>query len=64
MSDLDDGQIWGAIRTLMEHGASIMQDYQAGNHKGYEEFSARMDAAARERIDWLKEQFKKLDKTQ
>lgn len=42
---------WSFLRSVLEQGAAIQQDYAAGNHKGYEEYSARLDAAARERAD-------------
>lgn len=47
----DEGELWSLIRRVLEQGAAIQQDYTAGNHKGgYEEYSARMDLAARERV--------------
>lgn len=51
-----NGEIWSAIRTLLEQGAAIQQDYAAGKYEGYEHYSARLDEAARERVEWLKEQ--------
>lgn len=50
-----NGEIWSAIRTLLEQGAAIQQDYAAGKYEGYEHYSARLDEAARERVEWLKE---------
>lgn len=44
---------WSLIRTLMAQGASIYQDYQAGKYKDYEEYAARLDEAARERVSEL-----------
>lgn len=41
---------WSMVRSLLMQGASIQQDYQAGKYANYEEYSARMDEAARERI--------------
>ena len=45
--------LWSAIRTLLSQGTDIEKDYTAGRYKSYEEFSACLDAAAGERIDWL-----------
>lgn len=42
---------WSFLRSVLSQGASIQQDYVAGTHKGYEEYSARLDAAARERAE-------------
>lgn len=48
------GEFWSFLRCVLEQGSAIRQDYQAGKFKGYEEYSARLDAAARERVDeWL-----------
>jgi len=44
---------WSFIRTLLSQGMSIQQDYDAGKYKDYEEVSARLDAAARERCAML-----------
>ena len=52
--EINDGEIWSAIRTLLSQGGSIQQDYDAGKYKNFEEYSIRLDAAARERIEWLK----------
>jgi len=38
---------------VLDQGTAIQQDYQAGKYKCYEEFSAHMDAAARDRNDEL-----------
>jgi len=51
----DDGEIWSAIRTLLSQGGDIQMDYQAGKYKSYEEYAARLDGAARERIEWLRD---------
>jgi len=48
-----DGELWSWVRSVMSQGVSINQDYAAGNLKGYEAYSARLDAAARERADEL-----------
>lgn len=50
-SRIDEGKVWSFLRSVLSQGASIQQDYVAGNHKSYEEYAARMDAAARERTD-------------
>jgi len=44
---------WSWIRSVLAQGAAIQQDYAAGKFKGYEEYSARMDEAAREREDQI-----------
>ena len=45
---------WSFIRTLLEQGAAIRQDYDAGKFgDSYEAYSARIDEAAREREDTL-----------
>lgn len=41
---------WSFIRRVLEQGASIQQDYAAGKYPTYEQFSARIDEAARERL--------------
>lgn len=40
---------WNYMRSVLSQGADIHQDYLAGRHAGYEEYSARLDAAAHER---------------
>lgn len=42
---------WSTVRSLLTHGASIQQDYVAEKYRDYEEYSARLDAAARERVE-------------
>ena len=44
---------WSQVRSILAQGAAIQQDYAAGNHSSYEEYSARLDAAARDREDQL-----------
>ena len=53
-----DGELWSAIRTLLTQGEAIYQDFK---YKPYEEYSARVDVAARERIDWLKTKLNERD---
>lgn len=48
---MDDGELWSFFRALISQGTYIQMDYTAGNFKRYEEFSARLDAAARERVE-------------
>ncbi len=48
---MDEGEIWSFLRKVIDQGGAIQQDYQAGKYKCYEEYSARMDQAARERVD-------------
>lgn len=43
-------ELWSVVRSLMCHGISINDDYHHGKKfASYEEYSARIDAAARER---------------
>jgi NTP pyrophosphatase (non-canonical NTP hydrolase) len=44
---------WSWIRSVLAQGADIQKDYIAGNHETYEHYSARLDVAARERLDQL-----------
>lgn len=53
---MDDGELWSFFRKLIDQGTAIQQDYTAGKYKCYEEFSARLDAAARERLKEFQEQ--------
>lgn len=48
---IDKGELWSWTRHVLEQGSAIQQDYASGKYKCYEEFSARVDAAARERAD-------------
>lgn len=50
---LAEGELWSWTRSVMSQGACIYQDYAAGTHKGYEAYSAHMDAAASKRADEL-----------
>lgn len=45
--------LWEFMRSVLSQGASIYQDYIAGNHADYEQYSARLDIAARERAAML-----------
>ncbi len=51
--ELDTGRLWEFMRSVLSQGAAIQQDYATGRHNGYEAYSARLDAAARERGDEL-----------
>ncbi len=42
---------WSLVRSILEQGAAIQQDYEAGKYPSYEHYSARVDEAARERAD-------------
>ena len=53
IDDYLERKAWVFIRSCMTQGVSIHEDYLAGNHDGYEAYSARIDAAARERRDAL-----------
>lgn len=46
-----EGELWSFFRALISQGTYIQMDYAAGKYKCYEEFSARLDSAARERVD-------------
>lgn len=48
---LDRGDLWSFLRDVLSQGTAIQMDYAAGKYGGYEAFSARMDASARERAD-------------
>lgn len=50
---LTDGELWSWVRRVMTQGSDIRCDYDSGFHKGYEAYSARLDAAAAERADEL-----------
>lgn len=45
-----DGELWSFLRSVMTQGQDIAIDYR---ERGYEEMSARLDEAARERVDKL-----------
>ena len=45
------GLSWSDARSILMQGASIQQDYMAGRYANYEDFAARVDAAAREIAD-------------
>jgi hypothetical protein len=47
----DEGKLWSLFRRLLSQGGDIQLDYQAGKYKCYEEYSARLDGAARERVE-------------
>lgn len=47
---INRGSLWSFIRACMSQGQDIALDYR---DKGYEEMSARLDAAASERADQL-----------
>lgn len=50
---MTEGELWSWVRSVMSQGADIRCDYDQGVHKGYEAYSARLDAAASERADEL-----------
>ena len=50
---INDGELWSWTRSVISQGADIRTDYDNGTHKGYEEYSARLDAAASERAQEL-----------
>lgn len=46
-------ELWSWVRSVMGQGAAIRADYDMGNHKEYEAYSSRLDAAAAERAEEL-----------
>lgn len=44
---IDEGKLWSLIRSVMQQGAAIHIDHES---LGYERYSARLDAAASERV--------------
>lgn len=48
-----DGELWSFVRSVMCQGANINGDYYVGKFDSYEEYSARLDAAASERAEEL-----------
>jgi hypothetical protein len=61
---MTEGELWSWVRSVMCQGADIRADYDAGVHKGYEAYSARLDAAAAERADQLLARLTKLNTNQ
>lgn len=45
-----NGELWVFIRNVLQQGEAIGKDFAA---KPYEEYSARLDGAARERLEEL-----------
>lgn len=45
--------LWSFLRDVLSQGTAIQQDWEHGNLNTYGAYSARMDAAAREREDQL-----------
>lgn len=48
-ADIDEGKLWSFLRDVMTTGCAIETDTRA-HGRGYEEHSARLDAAARDAI--------------
>lgn len=47
------------LRSILEQGSAIERDRQAGAYLNYEQYSARMDEAARDRVEqFLREKIK------
>lgn len=57
---VNEGELWSFIRTLLSQGCAIQQDYQAGKYETYEHYSARLDEAARERVDQFMAKLKEI----
>ncbi len=55
------GELWSWVRSVMSQGADIRCDYDSGKHKGYEAYSARLDAAASERAEEMWARLKRLN---
>ena len=51
--NIPHGLLWSFLRAVLEQGSAINNDYHAGKFTSYEEYSARMDEAARELADKL-----------
>lgn len=49
--------MWSFLGNVLQQGAAIQQDYAAGNFANYEAYAQRMDAAAREREDQIRQEF-------
>jgi hypothetical protein len=54
---LDHGKLWLFMRSVLEQGRSIQMDNATGKYERYEQLSARIDCAARERADEFEAQF-------
>lgn len=48
---LESGKLWSVFRRLLAQGSAIEADYSAGKYSSYEQYAARFDAAARERVE-------------
>lgn len=48
---LDDGALWSFFRGMLVIGGAQELDYQSGKYKSYEEFSAHVDASARDYVE-------------
>jgi hypothetical protein len=46
-----DGELWSFLRSVLQQGRSIEQDNAAGVYARHEQLSARIDAAASERVE-------------
>jgi len=46
-------ELWSFLRNVLSQGGAIQQDYDAGKYNCYEEYSIRLDGAARERAEQL-----------
>jgi len=46
-------ELWAFMRRVLCQGCDIQIDYQEGYLRNYEEYSARLDVAARERVNQL-----------
>lgn len=48
---MTDGELWSFFRSVLGQGMAIQQDYASGKYPSYEHLSARLDTAARERVE-------------
>jgi hypothetical protein len=55
---MNDGELWSFLRAVLSQGGDIQLDYQSGKYADYEEYSARLDDAARVR----RHQFREMEK--
>lgn len=53
---VETGDLWVMIRMLLSQGGDIYCDRMRSKNGSYEEYSARLDAAAAERVGWFREE--------
>lgn len=60
---MDDGELWSFFRRVLEQGRAIAMDEAAGKYPTYEHLSARLDEAARERVEQYRQECADADDT-